>query len=227
MARILVVDDEINIVELIKFSLEQKGYEVITAYDGNEAKALINSEELDLVLLDLMLPGIDGFELCNYIRKTKRHKDLPVIMITARNHEKDKYDGFEYGADDYVTKPFSVKELVQRVRAVLRRSLGDKMDDSKINLYNLTIDMENYTLLKDGEKVELTLKEFELLKVLIQNKGKVISRDMLLDKVWGYDYFGETRTVDVHIRHLRKKLEEDDKNPKIIETIRGVGYKID
>lgn len=226
MAKILVVDDEANIVELIKFSLEQKGYEVITAYDGKQAKELINSEQLDLVLLDLMLPELDGFQLCKYIRETERYKNLPIIMITAKNHEKDKYDGFEYGADDYVTKPFSVKELVQRVKAVLRRSIGEKMDDTKVNLYDLEIDLENYTLFKNGVKIDLTLKEFELIKVLIQNRGKVISRDVLLDKVWGYDYFGETRTVDVHIRHLRKKIEDDDKNPTIIETIRGVGYKI-
>ncbi|MGL5439208.1 MAG: response regulator transcription factor [Filifactoraceae bacterium] len=226
MVRILVVDDEVNIVELLKFSLEQKGYYVISAYDGKKAKDIIKNEQVDLVILDLMLPEIDGFQLCKYIRETERYKDLPVIMLTARNHEQDKYKGFEYGADDYVTKPFSVKELTQRVKAVLRRSSTEKIDDNKINIHNLEIDMNNYTLLKNSEKVELTLKEFELLKLLIQNRGKVTSREILLDKVWGYDYFGETRTVDVHIRHLRKKLEEDDKNPKIIETIRGVGYKI-
>lgn len=226
-AKILIVDDEENIVELLRYSLMQQGYETIVAYDGKEAKEKIDNENPNLILLDLMLPEINGFELCKYVRNKKETADIPIIMITAKNHEQDKYTGFEIGTDDYITKPFLVKEVVHRVKAVLRRS-NIKVEDEKLQhtIKDLQIDVEKHIITKNGNKIELTLKEFELLKYLIENKGKVITRDDLLNEIWGYDYYGESRTVDVHIRNLRKKIENDDKNPEIIETIRGIGYKI-
>ncbi len=225
--KILVVDDEIHIVELVKYNLENQGYSVKTAYDGEEALNLISRERFDLIILDLMLPLIDGLEVCK-ILKRDQSKDIPIIMLTAKTSETDKVYGLEIGADDYITKPFSIKELTARVKAVLRRS-GEKnkeFNEKIIILGDVKIDLEKYEVTKDGIPIELTLKEFELLRILLENSGKVLSRNTLLDMVWGYDYYGETRTVDVHIRNLRKKIEQDDKNPQYIETVRGVGYKI-
>ncbi len=225
--KVLVVDDEVHIVELIKFNLEGNGYSVIEAYDGNKALELAKKEEIDIVILDLMLPGIDGIEVCRRLRKDPETEKIPIIMLTAKSEETDKVLGLEIGADDYLTKPFSVRELTARMKAVLRRSIDDKKEESKIiKINDIQIDIEKHEVTKGDTKIDLTLKEFELLRILAENRGKVLSRNMLLDEVWGYDYFGETRTVDVHIRHLRKKIEENDKAPKYIETIRGVGYKI-
>lgn len=226
--KILIVDDEENIVELIKFNLELKGYEVYSAYDGMEGLKMAKDIKPSLILLDLMLPILDGTKVCEKIREDEEIKETPIIMLTAKNMEKDKIIGLELGADDYITKPFSVKELMARIKAVSRRySSSDKMPEIKIiDEGDLKIDLENYEAFKLDEKIDLTLKEFELLKLLALNKGKVLSRNYLLDKIWGYEYFGETRTVDVHIRHLRKKIEDNDKMPKYIETIRGVGYKL-
>lgn len=226
--KILIVDDEENIVELIKFNLELKGYEVYSAYDGMEGLKMAKDIKPSLILLDLMLPILDGTKVCEKIREDEEIKETPIIMLTAKNMEKDKIIGLELGADDYMTKPFSVKELMARIKAVIRRySSSDKMPEIKIiDEGDLKIDLENYEAFKLDEKIDLTLKEFELLKLLALNKGKVLSRNYLLDKIWGYEYFGETRTVDVHIRHLRKKIEDNDKMPKYIETIRGVGYKL-
>lgn len=225
--KILVVDDEVHIVELIKFNLEGSGYSVIEAYDGNKALELAQNEDVDIVILDLMLPGIDGIEVCRRLRKDPETEKIPIIMLTAKSEETDKVLGLEIGADDYLTKPFSVRELIARMKAVLRRSIDDKKEESKtIKIDDIQIDIEKHEVTKGDGKIELTLKEFELLRILAENRGKVLSRNMLLDEVWGYDYFGETRTVDVHIRHLRKKIEDNDKVPKYIETIRGVGYKI-
>ncbi|MBP2026662.1 two-component system alkaline phosphatase synthesis response regulator PhoP [Acetoanaerobium pronyense] len=226
--KILIVDDEENIVELIKFNLELKGYEVYSAYDGMEGLKMAKDIKPSLILLDLMLPILDGTKVCEKIREDEEIKETPIIMLTAKNMEKDKIIGLELGADDYMTKPFSVKELMARIKAVSRRySSSDKMPEIKIiDEGDLKIDLENYEAFKLDEKIDLTLKEFELLKLLALNKGKVLSRNYLLDKIWGYEYFGETRTVDVHIRHLRKKIEDNDKMPKYIETIRGVGYKL-
>lgn len=226
--KILIVDDEENIVELIKFNLELKGYEVYSAYDGMEGLNMAKDIKPSLILLDLMLPILDGTKVCEKIREDEELKETPIIMLTAKNMEKDKVIGLELGADDYMTKPFSVKELMARIKAVSRRySSSDKMPEIKIiDEGDLKIDLENYEAFKLDEKIDLTLKEFELLKLLALNKGKVLSRNYLLDKIWGYEYFGETRTVDVHIRHLRKKIEDNDKMPKYIETIRGVGYKL-
>ena len=171
---------------------------------------------------------MDGTKVCSKIREDEELKDTPIIMLTAKNMEKDKIYGLELGADDYITKPFSIKELMARVKAVTRRYAAPSQPimDTSLEIGELYIDMENYEVFKRNEKIDLTLKEFELLKLLALNRGKVLTRNYLLDKIWGYEYFGETRTVDVHIRHLRKKIEDNDKKPQYIETIRGVGYKI-
>lgn len=222
--KILAVDDEEHIQELIKFNLENSGYTVICCGTGIEALKIVRSEKPDLVLLDVMLPGIDGYDVCKEIRKDNAISIIPVIMITAKSEELDKILGLELGADDYITKPFSIRELLARVKAVLRRTAIQPTDKS-YKFDNIIIDFEKHEVTKSGKRVELTLKEFEVLEILVKNKGRVITRDFLLDKVWGYEYFGETRTVDVHIRHLRQKIEDDDKSPRFIETIRGVGYR--
>jgi two-component system alkaline phosphatase synthesis response regulator PhoP len=227
-----VIEDEINIQELIKYNLEKNGYKVILADNGiaglNEAVENVP----DLILLDLMLPGLDGLEVCKRLRMEKRTKKIPIFMLTAKSEELDKVLGLELGADDYITKPFSIKELIARIRAAMRRLEGDrdvetKVDESNIILKvkDIEIDSDKYEVRKSGEKLALTLKEFELLKMLIENKGKVMTRDFLLDKIWGYDYVGETRTVDVHIRHLRQKIKDEEGINQMIETIRGVGYR--
>ncbi|CDF57846.1 winged helix-turn-helix domain-containing protein [Thermobrachium celere] len=223
--KILIIDDELHIVELIKYNLEMNGYKVYYALNGTDGINLAYEKKPDLILLDIMLPEIDGFEVCKKIKRDDELADIPIIMLTAKGEEFDKILGLELGADDYITKPFSVRELVARIKAVLRRNTKEEKQQSVINIGNLTIDLERHEVLKDGRKIELTLKEFELLKLLVLNKGKVMTRDFLLDKIWGYEYYGETRTVDVHVRHLRQKIEDDDKNPRYIETVRGIGYK--
>jgi Response regulators consisting of a CheY-like receiver domain and a winged-helix DNA-binding domain len=222
---ILIVDDEIHIVELIKYNLESNGYKTYTAYDGLEALRMVEENNVDLIILDLMLPVIDGLEVCKTLKRKESKADIPIIMLTAKGEEFDKILGLELGADDYITKPFSVRELIARVKVILRRSTMDQTPGDILRIGPLIIDSSKHEALKNGERLDLTLKEFELLKYLITNRGKVLTRELLLDRIWGYEYFGETRTVDVHIRHLRQKLEEDDKNPKFIETIRGIGYK--
>lgn len=224
--KILVVDDEEHIVELLKFNLENSGYKVITANNGNDAIALARESSPNLILLDLMLPGIDGLDVCKEIKKNSETNNIGIIMLTAKGEEFDKILGLELGADDYMTKPFSIRELLARVKAVLRRSSSNKVEKlDKFESGHLCVDFERHEVKVNGEKVDMTLKEFELLEILIKNQGKILQREVLLDKVWGYEYIGETRTVDVHIRYLRKKIEKDDKNPKFIETIRGVGYR--
>ncbi|SHK10735.1 response regulator transcription factor [Paramaledivibacter caminithermalis] len=220
--RVLVVDDEQHILELIQFNLESNGFDVYTCDNGEDAVRIANNEEFDLIILDIMLPGIDGIEVCKRIRDING-KNIPIIMLTAKGEENDKIKGLDIGADDYMTKPFSIRELLARIRAVLRRT-DKKNNDNIIKVKNLIIDIEKHEVKKDNALLELTLKEFELLKMLAKNKGKVLSRDVILDKIWGYEYFGDTRTVDVHIRHLRKKI--DDNDGIFIETVRGVGYKI-
>lgn len=222
--KILIVDDEINIRELISYNLKSSGYSTISTDNGISALKTVKEEKPCLVLLDLMLPGMDGFEVCKEIRKDNEISATPIIMISAKGDEFDKVLGLELGADDYITKPFSVRELISRVKAVLRRTTIITMENS-FTFENIKIDFEKHEVTKKGEKIDLTLKEFELLETLIKNKGRVMTRDFLLDKIWGYEYIGETRTVDVHIRHLRQKIEDDDKVPKFIETIRGVGYR--
>ncbi len=222
--KILIVDDEDHIRELLKFNLEKNGYIVYMANDGLEGLKLAREKQVDLILLDLMLPGMDGFEVCKEIRKDNIISNVPIIMLTAKSEEIDKILGLELGADDYITKPFSIRELSARIKALLRRS-NVKYDNEVLRFGNITLNLQTREVLKNGGKLDFTLKEFEVLKLLIQNKGKILTREILLDKIWGYEYVGETRTVDVHIRHIRKKIEEDDKNPIYIQTIRGVGYK--
>ncbi|EYE88419.1 PhoP family transcriptional regulator [Fervidicella metallireducens AeB] len=222
--KILIIDDELHIVELLKYNLEANGYKVIYELNGKNGFEAAVEKRPDLILLDIMLPEMDGFDVCKALKREKELENIPIIMLTAKSEEFDKILGLEIGAEDYITKPFSVRELLARIKVVLRRNV--KEDSSKIiKLGNLEIDMDRHEVTKSGRKIDLTLKEFELLKLLVFNKGKVLTRDFLLDKVWGYEYYGETRTVDVHVRHLRQKIEDDDKNPRYIETVRGIGYK--
>ena len=225
---ILAVDDEIHILELLKYNLETNGYYVITVETGEEALELLEREKIDAVLLDLMLPKIDGLEVLRRIRNTKKIKKIPVILLTAKSDEFNKVLGLETGADDYIAKPFSIRELQARVKAVLRRVTEEQSaltEKKLISTHGLEIGLETKTVKKYGIPIEMSLKEFELLKLLAENPGKVYSRDVLLEKIWSYEYIGETRTVDVHIRHIREKIEEDDSNPMFIKTVRGFGYK--
>jgi len=222
--KILVVDDEEHIQELIKFNLEKSGFKVICAGNGIDAIKIVKEQFPQLMLLDLMLPGMDGLDVCKEIRKDSAMSNMPIIMITANGEEIDKIIGLELGADDYITKPFSVRELVARVRAMLRRT-NFQLVEKTFSIGNLAIDFGKHEVIKSESKVDLTLKEFELLEILIKNKGRIMTREFLLYKIWGYEYPGETRTVDVHIRHLRQKIEEDDKNPTYIQTTRGIGYR--
>ncbi|MBR0575558.1 response regulator transcription factor [Proteiniclasticum sp. BAD-10] len=223
--KVLIIDDEEHIVELIKYNLESNGFDTVEAYNGMDGIRLAKAEKPSLILLDLMLPIMDGLDVCKNLRRDEDTRSIPVIMLTAKSEEIDKILGLELGADDYITKPFSVRELVARIKAVLRRSGSESEETSTYSFADVLIDYDKHQVTKNNEKVELTLKEYELLEILIRNKGKVLKRDMLLDKIWGYEYVGETRTVDVHIRHLRQKLEDDDRNPVYIETVRGIGYR--
>ncbi|HHV61657.1 MAG TPA: response regulator transcription factor [Firmicutes bacterium] len=225
-ARVLIVDDEPSIVELVKFNLEKEGFTCTGAYDGESALETVRREKPDLVILDVMLPKKDGFEICKILRQETQ---IPIIMLTAKDTEVDKILGLELGADDYITKPFSPRELVARVRAVLRR-LGKGAGDSGYSNYlqvgDLTLDEARHEASVGGRKLDLTPKEFELLRLLMSNRGRVMTRDFLLETLWGYEYYGDTRTVDVHIRRLRQKLGDDPAMPRYIETVHGVGYKI-
>lgn len=223
--KILVVDDEEHIVELIKYNLMSSGYDVIACNNGIDAVNLAMNERPNLILLDLMIPGKDGYDVCKEIRSKAEIKNTSIIMLTAKSEEFDKILGLELGADDYITKPFSVRELLARVKAVLRRISVKEEQNDIVVFGDLAANFEKREIRIKDTKIDLTLKEFELLEMLIKNRGKILRREMLLDKIWGYEYIGETRTVDVHIRYLRKKIEDDDKNPKFIETIRGVGYR--
>ncbi len=228
-AKILIVDDEVHILQLVRFNLEKEGYTVIEALDGQQACNIIKQEKPDLIILDLMLPKMDGFEVCRFIQKDSEIGDIPIIMLTARSEEIDKILGLEIGADDYVTKPFSPRELLARVKARLRRishrDTTPGSNDETIKFQGLTIDPERFEVYLYDRKLDLTPKEFELLRYLAKNRGRVLTRDMLLEKIWGYEYIGDSRTVDVHIRHLRQKMEPTPESPKYIETVRGIGYK--
>ena len=223
--KILVVDDEEHIAELISYNLTSNGYKVVIANNGIDAIKLAIEEKPNLILLDLMIPGKDGYDVCKDVRSNSEIRNTPIIMLTAKSEEVDKILGLELGADDYITKPFSVRELLARVKAVLRRFSIVEPESNVLTFGDLVADFDKREILVKDKKLDLTLKEFELLEILIRNKGKILTRDTLLDKIWGYEYIGETRTVDVHIRYLRKKIEADDKNPKFIETIRGGGYR--
>ena len=229
---ILAIDDEEHILELLAYNLENNGFKVLTASSGEDGLEIIKKENIDLILLDIMLPGIDGMEMLKRLRKNPDTADLPVIMLTAKSEEINKVLGLEVGADDYISKPFGIYELVARVKAVLRRSernIGSAAAKEEsydvIAVDKIVINNTTHEVTVDGKVVELALKEFELLYTLAKNRTRVFSRETLLDKIWGYEYAGETRTVDVHIRNLRKKIEEDDNKPKYIKTVRGVGYK--
>lgn len=222
MPRLLVVDDERAILELVTYHLTREGYQVETAEDGRLAVDRVIKESFDLVILDVMLPGLSGLEACRAIRQST---DVPIIMLTARKDEVDRVLGLELGADDYVTKPFSPRELTARVKAILRRSAKGRDDSGDVRLPGLSVDVERRTVEVDGQPVNLTFTEFELLTILARHPGRAFTRDELLVRVWGEDFFGDSRTVDVHVRHLREKLHEDPQKPRFIETVRGVGYR--
>ena len=218
--KVLIIDDEIHIVELIKFNLETSGYEVDFAYDGLDGYLKIKENIPHLVLLDWMIPNISGIDILKKIRSDKTLCNIPIIMLTAKDMENDKIEGLELGADDYITKPFSIKELLARISSVLRRyNISRDNTEDILTIGNLKVNLVKHEVSKGSEIIDLTLKEFELLRLLIENKGKVLSRNYLLDKIWGYDYYGETRTVDVHIRYLRKKIEDEDSSEKYMQTI--------
>ena len=224
MANILVVDDEAVLVKGIKFNLENEGYQVETGHDGQEAVDKARTGRFDLIILDLMMPKIDGLQACMKIRE---FSNVPVIMLTARGEDTDKIIGFECGADDYITKPFNILELKARIRALLRRAgqtAQQQRGDSRLERGAIAIDTDQRAAWKQGQRVELTAKEFDLIELLMDNPGRVYSRENLLNLVWGYEYIGELRTVDVHIRRLREKLEPDPANPAYILTKWGVGY---
>lgn len=232
LKKVLVVDDEQSIVTLLQYNLQQAGYEVITAMDGEEGKNLALTEKPDFIILDLMLPKIDGIEVCKQIRQQKI--STPILMLTAKDEEFDKVLGLELGADDYMTKPFSPREVIARVKAILRRTqnqpIVQEQNTEEVNYYkvsSLKIYPEHYEAYFHDELLELTPKEFELLLYLAKHKGRVLTRDQLLSAVWNYDFAGDTRIVDVHISHLREKIEQDSKKPTFIKTIRGLGYKME
>lgn len=224
---VLIVDDEKNIVEILKFNLQKDGFDTIEAYDGEAGLEMAISKRPDLILLDIMLPKMDGFTVCRKIRQTM---STPILMLTAKEEEVDKVLGLELGADDYITKPFSPRELMARVKANLRRTateeqgLNNNVQGNYIKFDSLIIDTNRYEVKRDDLVLELTLREFELVKFLALQSGQIFSRESLLEKVWGYEYYGDVRTVDVTVRRLREKLERDSSNPEYIMTKRGVGY---
>ena len=221
---VLVVDDEKTLVKALSFNLEKEGFRVEQAYDGEEALQKVFDLKPDIVVLDLMLPEVDGFEVCRRIRKKM---DIPIIMLTARSEDIDKVLGLELGADDYLTKPFNSRELVARIKAILRRSIFREEEAKKLfQIGKLQIDLLQHRVRLGDDEINLTTKEFALLSFLAANAGNVYSREQLLEQVWGYDYYGDVRTVDVHIRHLREKIETDPGKPELILTIWGTGYKI-
>lgn len=227
MKKILVVEDEKPISDIIKFNLEKEGFEIITAYDGATGLDLALTQNTDLILLDIMLPKMDGFEVC---KKVREKSSVPIIMATAKAEEIDKVLGLEFGADDYITKPFSIRELVARIKANLRRTADFSVQPSEkdvnqiIKSGNLVIDLLKYQVSKNSEVLPLTVREFDLLKFLALQREQVFSREQLLTSVWGYEYFGDMRTVDVTVRRLREKIEDDSAKPNFIMTRRGVGY---
>ena len=225
--KILVVDDEKDIVELISYNLEQEGFAVIKAYDGQMAWERVKTAKPDLVVLDLMIPGIHGLEVCKLIRRDAATETLPIIMLTAKSDQVDKILGLELGADDYVTKPFNVRELIARIRAVLRRYEGRQQIElsETFAFQGLSVNFGSCTVAVDGKKVDLSSREFKLLKFFTEHPGRVYSRDQLLDYVWGDEAFVEPRTVDVHISRLRAAIEKDKEKPQYILTVRGLGYK--
>jgi two-component system response regulator RegX3 len=226
MSRILVVEDEQSFSDALSFMLRKEGFDVAVADDGQVAVESFERDGADLVLLDIMLPGMSGTEVCRRIRMTSQ---VPIIMVTAKDSEIDKVVGLELGADDYVTKPFSSRELVARIRAVLRRRTSEPgtTADASLRAGNIEMDVERHVVTVDGETVKLPLKEFELLEVLMRNAGRVLTRGQLIDRVWGSDYVGDTKTLDVHVKRLRSKIEPDPTEPTVLVTVRGLGYKLE
>ncbi len=226
MTKILVVEDEASFSEALEFLLGKEGFSVVTADTGTDALKKFEQGGIDLVLLDLMIPEVSGTEVCRQIRAKSR---VPIIMLTAKDSEVDKVVGLEIGADDYVTKPYSSRELVARIRAVLRRNSGDSIDSESglMTVGPVRMDVDRHQVAVNGNPVSLPLKEFELLEFLMRNAGRVLTRMQLIDRVWGSDYVGDTKTLDVHIKRLRAKIETDPANPTLIQTVRGLGYKME
>ncbi|AQQ14250.1 Sensory transduction protein regX3 [Corynebacterium glaucum] len=228
MTTILIVEDEESLAEPLAYLLQKEGFETLLATDGTAALELFSDEVVDLVLLDLMLPGMSGTDVC---RKLRSESDVPIIMVTARDSEIDKVVGLELGADDYVTKPYSTRELVARIRAVLRRGPEveelDELDDQILEAGRVRMDVERHTVLVDGQPVAMPLKEFDLLECLMRNAGRVLTRGQLIDRIWGADYVGDTKTLDVHVKRLRTKIEQEPSRPKQLVTVRGLGYKFE
>lgn len=229
MAKILVVDDEPTYRDALAFNLRRDGYQVVVAADGLAALELFESEKPDLILLDLMLPGLSGIEVCNRVRATSL---IPIIMVTAKDDEVDKIVGLEVGADDYLTKPYSYRELVARIRAVLRRvqhseELGEEeISNGTLTVGNVTLDSDAHVVTVDDTPIQMPLREFELLELLMENSGRVLTRAQILDRIWGLDYIGDTKTLDVHVKRIRSKIEKDPSNPRMLVTVRGLGYKL-
>jgi phosphate regulon transcriptional regulator PhoB len=226
-AKILIVEDEKDIQELVSYNLQKEGFDVSASGNGEDALELIKREDFSLLILDLMLPGIQGIELCRMLKSAGETASMPIIMLTAKGEEVDKILGLEMGADDYITKPFSPRELIARVKAVLRRTRGEGTNEQIVKIGDLEINTETYRVLKRGEQIKLSATEFKLLLYLVQRKGRVFNRDMLLDAVWKDESYVEPRTVDVHIRRLRTQVEDDPSNPVYIKTRRGIGYYVD
>jgi two-component system response regulator RegX3 len=228
MTRILIIEDEVSFSEALSFLLEKEGYETRVAETGKQGITAFNEEQFDLVLLDLMIPEMSGIDVCRTIRTSS---NIPIIMLTAKDSEVDKVVGLELGADDYVTKPYSARELVARIKAVLRRGVGEESTSSEgigiLNVGGIHMDIERHQVTVKSQLIPLPLKEFELLEFLMRNSGRVLTRGQLIDRVWGGDYYGDTKTLDVHIKRLRSKIEEDPANPVLIQTIRGLGYKFE
>ena len=227
MTKVLIVEDEISFSDALAYLLKKENYEVEVAVNGTEAIASFNSFSPDLILLDLMIPEVSGTEVCRVIRSTSQ---VPIIMLTAKDSEIDKVVGLELGADDYVTKPYSSRELLARIKAVMRRNSSDSVADEEsatLAVGAIRMDLDKHQVTVNSIPVTFPLKEFELLEFLMRNSGRVLTRSQLIDRVWGNDYFGDTKTLDVHIKRLRAKIEEDPANPKIIHTIRGLGYKLE
>jgi two-component system response regulator RegX3 len=226
MTRVLVVEDEPNLREPLVYLLQKEGYEVAEAEDGNKAISEFRSSNIDLILLDLMLPGISGNEVCRIIRSESQ---VPIIMITAKDTEIDKVVGLEIGADDYVTKPYSTRELLARMKAVLRRGAEPNSagDSGILKAGPVTMDLDRHTVSVNGEQIQMPLKEFELLELLIENVNRVLTRGQIIDRVWGSNYFGDTKTLDVHVKRVRSKIEEDPSRPRHLLTVRGLGYKFE
>ena len=225
MTKVLVVEDETSYSEALSYVLRKEGFDVAVAETGPDALLEFDRNGADIVLLDLMLPGLSGTEVCRQIRQTS---SVPIIMVSAKDTEVDKVVGLELGADDYVTKPYSPRELVARIRAVLRRGTVDEIDDTaSLEVGRIRMDVDRHLVSVDGDEVRLPLKEFELLEFFLRNPGRVLTRGQLIDRVWGADYVGDTKTLDVHVKRLRAKIEQDPANPVTLTTVRGLGYKLD